>query len=68
MTQEQGIAVIFGVDRLLDMSRTVCNVTGDAMVATVVAKTEGGLLSAEEADALRSRDDAGPIDEHPAGG
>ena len=33
-----GIAVIFGVDRLLDMCRTVCNVTGDAMVAAVVAK------------------------------
>jgi len=38
-----GIAVIFGVDRLLDMCRTTCNVTGDCMVAAVVAATEGEL-------------------------
>ncbi len=31
-----GIALIIGVDRLLDMCRTVVNVTGDAMVATVI--------------------------------
>jgi proton glutamate symport protein len=31
-----GLAMIFGVDRLLDMSRTVCNVTGDCAVAAVV--------------------------------
>ena len=39
----QGLALIFGVDRLLDMMRTVVNVTGDATVATVVASTEGQL-------------------------
>ena len=38
-----GLALIFGVDRLLDMMRTVVNVTGDATVATVVASTEGQL-------------------------
>lgn len=32
----EGIALILGVDRILDMCRTVVNVTGDAMVATVV--------------------------------
>ncbi|MAA77755.1 MAG: dicarboxylate/amino acid:cation symporter [Deltaproteobacteria bacterium] len=31
-----GLAIIFGVDRLLDMSRTVCNVTGDCAVAAVI--------------------------------
>ncbi len=31
-----GLAIIFGVDRLLDMSRTVINVTGDCTVATIV--------------------------------
>ena len=31
-----GIALIIGVDRILDMCRTVVNVTGDAMVATVI--------------------------------
>jgi Na+/H+-dicarboxylate symporter len=36
----EGIAIIMGVDRLLDMSRTVTNITGDACVAVCVAKTE----------------------------
>ena len=39
----EGLALIFGVDRILDMLRTVVNVTGDATVATVVASTEGEL-------------------------
>ena len=39
----EGIALIFAVDRILDMMRTVVNVTGDATVATVVASTEGEL-------------------------
>ncbi len=39
----EGLALIFGVDRILDMMRTVVNVTGDATVATVVASTEGQL-------------------------
>ncbi|MEM9022913.1 MAG: dicarboxylate/amino acid:cation symporter, partial [Bacteroidota bacterium] len=34
------IAIIFPVDRILDMCRTVVNVTGDATVATVVAQSE----------------------------
>ncbi|HRR25164.1 MAG TPA: dicarboxylate/amino acid:cation symporter [Acidobacteriota bacterium] len=38
-----GIALILGVDRILDMLRTVTNITGDAMVATVVAASEGAL-------------------------
>ena len=38
-----GIALILGVDRLLDMCRTVTNVTGDAMTAVLVAHTEGQL-------------------------
>ncbi len=37
----EGIALIIGVDRLLDMTRTAVNVTGDAMVSCVVAKSEG---------------------------
>ncbi len=36
----EGIALIIGVDRLLDMLRTTVNVTGDAAVSTVVAKSE----------------------------
>ena len=37
----EGIALIIGVDRLLDMLRTAVNVTGDAAVTCVIAKTEG---------------------------
>ena len=39
----EGIALIIGVDRLLDMTRTAVNVCGDAMVTLVVAKSEGML-------------------------
>lgn len=39
----EGIGLILGVDRLLDMMRTVVNVTGDAVVSTIVAKSENAL-------------------------
>jgi Na+/H+-dicarboxylate symporter len=39
----EGIALIFAVDRILDMLRTVVNVTGDATVATIVASSDGQL-------------------------
>lgn len=37
------IAIIFPVDRILDMIRTVVNVTGDATVSTIIAQSEGEL-------------------------
>ncbi len=37
---EEGIALILGIDRVLDMLRTVTNVTGDAAVNVAVASTE----------------------------
>ncbi|MFA6234587.1 MAG: dicarboxylate/amino acid:cation symporter [Bacteroidota bacterium] len=37
---ETGIALILGVDRILDMCRTITNITGDAMTTMVVASTE----------------------------
>lgn len=40
---EAGLALIFAVDRPLDMCRTVVNVTGDATVAMMVAKSQGKL-------------------------
>jgi proton glutamate symport protein len=44
-TQAQaGIALILGVDRLLDMIRTAVNVTGDLTAATVIARSEGETL------------------------
>ena len=39
----EGIALILGVDRILDMVRTAVNVTGDAAVSVAVAYTEGKL-------------------------
>jgi Na+/H+-dicarboxylate symporter len=36
----EGIAIIMGVDRLLDMTRTAVNVTGDCMVTCIVSKSE----------------------------
>jgi len=37
----EGVAIILGVERILDMCRSVVNVTGDASCAVVVASTEG---------------------------
>ena len=39
----EGIGLILGVDRLLDMLRTVVNISGDGMVTAVVANSEGRL-------------------------
>ena len=35
------LGIILGVDRLLDMTRTAVNVTGDLMCTAVVARSEG---------------------------
>jgi DAACS family dicarboxylate/amino acid:cation (Na+ or H+) symporter len=37
----EGIAIILGVDRILDMARTTLNVLGDLTCATFIARTEG---------------------------
>jgi len=39
----EGLALILGVDRPLDMLRTVVNITGDSTVASIVARSEGEL-------------------------
>jgi Na+/H+-dicarboxylate symporter len=39
----EGVAIIAGIDRILDMARTALNVTGDCAVACVVASSEGQL-------------------------
>ncbi|WP_428023031.1 dicarboxylate/amino acid:cation symporter [Arcobacter sp.] len=39
----EGIAIIAGIDRILDMARTSVNVTGDAMVSLLIAKSENEL-------------------------
>jgi len=45
---EAGLALIFAIDRPLDMCRTVVNVTSDATVATIVAKSIGKLNVVKE--------------------
>jgi Na+/H+-dicarboxylate symporter len=39
----EGIGLIIGIDRLLDMVRTAVNVTGDATVGCIVARSEGAM-------------------------
>ena len=52
----EGIALIIGVDRILDMMRTACNVTGDCTVTCIIAKSENALdltiFNDPEADAI----------------
>jgi DAACS family dicarboxylate/amino acid:cation (Na+ or H+) symporter len=63
----EGIAIILGVDRILDMSRTVLNVAGDMTAACVVARSEGAWDPADAEDAARVEafpDE--PLDEAPA--
>ncbi|MDA8354138.1 MAG: cation:dicarboxylase symporter family transporter, partial [Firmicutes bacterium] len=50
----EGLGIILGVDRLLDMSRTAINITGDAMVATCVAKSEGEEVEVDENAGIQS--------------
>ncbi|WPC72482.1 dicarboxylate/amino acid:cation symporter [Vibrio porteresiae] len=39
----EGLAIVAGIDRILDMARTTVNICGDMMVAVLVAKSEGEL-------------------------
>jgi DAACS family dicarboxylate/amino acid:cation (Na+ or H+) symporter len=45
----EGVLLILGVDRFLDMCRTVLNVTGDLMIALLVSKSEHRKLKKIEA-------------------
>jgi Na+/H+-dicarboxylate symporter len=49
------VALIIGVDRILDMSRTTLNVTGDLTACTVMDRIVGGKKSAREAEADEER-------------
>ncbi len=63
----EGIAIILGVDRLMDMIRTAVNITGDAIVTTIIAKGEGkidvGVFDDPEAGVITD----GPLDNLPHG-
>jgi Na+/H+-dicarboxylate symporter len=47
---QAGIALILGVDRILDMVRTAVNVTGDLTVCAAIARTEGETLTPHPVD------------------
>ncbi len=51
----EGVALIAGIDRILDMIRTSSNVTGDAAVAAVVASSEGENLVEKMAEEEAAR-------------
>ena len=52
----EAIALIMGIDRILDMSRTAVNITGDAVCTTVVAFQDGAVDKAVFDDAEAGRD------------
>jgi len=63
-----GVALILGMDRLLDMFRTSVNITGDLAVTTVMASTEGEtirILSAEQDAENPERGFEGRLDHEP---
>ncbi len=64
-TMKGGLAIIFGVDRILDMCRTTTNVTGDCMVTAVVAHAEGALADEAAVAARNATQAATGLDEHP---
>ena len=52
----EGIALIMGIDRILDMLRTAVNITGDAVVTTIVAKQSGAMDPAVYRDPQAGQD------------
>ncbi|MGL4473961.1 MAG: dicarboxylate/amino acid:cation symporter, partial [Shewanella sp.] len=58
----EGVALIAGIDRLLDMARTVVNVSGDLVATTVIAKSENALdeehYNADIQDSVRMANEA----------
>ncbi|WP_143242233.1 dicarboxylate/amino acid:cation symporter, partial [Bhargavaea cecembensis] len=53
----EGIALVLGVDRLLDMIRTSVNITGDAACALMIAQSEGVLGEPDTEDAVINKED-----------
>ncbi|MEM6927670.1 MAG: cation:dicarboxylase symporter family transporter, partial [Myxococcota bacterium] len=64
----EGLALVLGVDRLLDMFRTTTNVIGDATAATWMARLEGNAIEILDPEADRAdprRGFEGRLDEEP---
>jgi Na+/H+-dicarboxylate symporter len=56
-----GIALIMGVDRILDMSRTAINVAGDLVAAKLMDRWVGGKASADAGHAERAGAEQSPV-------
>lgn len=54
----EAIALVLGVDRILDMARTVPNVTGDLLASLVVTRSEGLAFVLPEPDEIAEREPA----------
>jgi Na+/H+-dicarboxylate symporter len=63
---EAGLLLILGVDTFLDMGRSATNAVGNSVATAVVAKWEGELLPADEAEAQARRIEAGDASAVPA--
>ena len=61
----EGIAIVLGVDRILDMSRTTVNVIGDLCATTWVGKSEGLWSAASIPPASQTMEATGGRDESP---
>ena len=48
----EGMALVMGIDRFVDMFRTTVNITGDAVCTLIIAKTEGETLNESSDDIL----------------
>src|SRR5687767_1916768 len=61
----EGIAIVLGVDRILDMSRTTVNVIGDLTATAFVARSEGVWNASMVPEVEGSLDVPGPLDDSP---
>ncbi|MGL4904463.1 MAG: dicarboxylate/amino acid:cation symporter [Cetobacterium sp.] len=50
----EGMALVMGIDRFVDMFRTVMNITGDAVCTLIIARTEGELQGEELIEPVKS--------------
>jgi Na+/H+-dicarboxylate symporter len=62
----EGIGIIMGVDRFLDMCRTAVNVTGDSVCTMVIAAAEGQLSEAAASGQTQERLKSGPMEVSPS--
>jgi DAACS family dicarboxylate/amino acid:cation (Na+ or H+) symporter len=61
----EGIAIVLGIDRILDMSRTVVNIIGDLSATCVIARSEGVWSAADVPAAIGPMEAEAKLDESP---